>query len=180
MTDVLYYITTFLLQTVTVLFIARFLLQACRVDFYNPISQGIIKVTDPVLKPMRMALPGFRNLDFASFIAAILAQVVFFYAIAAIFGEFPGTFVQVFVNSGIRVFSFIVTAFWWSILIMIIASFLAPGSYHPALALLQQITEPLLAPARKLIPPMGGLDFSPILVFLLIGVIQRILPQLYI
>lgn len=180
MTDVLFYITTFLLQTVTVLFIARFLLQACRVDFYNPISQGITKVTDPVLKPMRMILPGFKNLDFASLVAAVLAQVLFFYAIAAIVGKYPGDFIQVFVNSGIRVLSFIVTAFWWSILIGIIASFLAPGSYHPALALLQQITEPLLGPARKLIPPMGGLDFSPILVFLLIGVIERILPQLYI
>ena len=75
MTDVLFYITTFLLQTVTVLFIARFLLQACRADFYNPISQGIVKVTDPVLKPMRMVLPGYRNLDFASFLAAVLAQI---------------------------------------------------------------------------------------------------------
>lgn len=180
MTDVLFYITTFLLQTVTVLFIARFLLQLCRVDFYNPISLGIVKVTDPVLKPMRLALPGYRNIDFASFLAAVLSQVIFFYAIAAILGQFPGTAVQVIVNSGIRVLSFIVTGFWWAILIMIIASFLAPGSYHPALALLQQLTEPLLAPARKLIPPMGGLDFSPILVFLLIGVIERILPQLYI
>jgi len=180
MTDVLFYITTFLLQTVTVLFIARFLLQACRVDFYNPISQGIVKVTDPVLKPMRLALPGYRNIDFASFLAAVLAQVIFFYAIAAILQQFPGTPLQVIVNSAIRVLSFIVTGFWWAILIMIIASFLAPGSYHPALALLQQITEPLLAPARKLIPPMGGLDFSPILVFLLIGVIERVLPQLYI
>lgn len=180
MTDVLFYITTFLLQTVTVLFIARFLLQACRVDFYNPISQGIIKITDPVLKPMRLALPGYRNIDFVSFLAAVLTQIIFFYAIAAILGQFPGTVVQVIVNSSIRVVSFIVTGMWWAILIMIIASFLAPGSYHPALALLSQITEPLLAPARKLIPPMGGLDFSPILVFLLIGVIERILPQLYI
>ncbi len=180
MTDVLFYITTFLLQTVTVLFVARFLLQACRVDFYNPISQGIVKITDPVLKPMRLALPAYRNIDFASFLAAVLTQIVFFYAIAAILGQYPGTAVQVIVNSAIRVLSFIVTGMWWAILIMIIASFLAPGSYHPALALLQQITEPLLAPARKLIPPMGGLDFSPILVFLLIGVIERILPQLYI
>ncbi|HEY5646039.1 MAG TPA: YggT family protein [Pseudomonadales bacterium] len=180
MTDVLFYITTFLLQTVTVLFIARFLLQACRADFYNPISQGIVKVTDPVLKPMRMVLPGYRNLDFASFLAAVLAQILFVYAIAAISGRFPGTIIQVVVNSGISVVLFIVKAFWWAILIMIIASFIAPGSYHPALTLLQQLTEPLLAPARKLIPPLGGLDFSPILVFLLIGVIERVLPQLYI
>ena len=78
MIDVLYFVTNFLLQIVTFLFIARFLLQACRVDFYNPISQGIVKVTDPILKPMRMALPGYRNIDFASFLAAVLAQVIFF------------------------------------------------------------------------------------------------------
>ena len=180
MTEVLFYVTTFLLQTVTVLFIARFLLQACRVDFYNPISQGIVKATDPVLKPMRMVLPGYRNLDFAAFLAALLAQVIFVYAVAAISGRFPGTALQVVVNSGINVVLFIVKAFWWGILIMIIASFIAPGSYHPALTLLHQLTEPLLAPARRLIPPMGGLDFSPILVFLLIGVIERVLPQMYI
>lgn len=180
MNEVLFYVTTFLLQTVTVLFIARFLLQACRVDFYNPISQGIVKATEPVLKPMRMVLPGYRNLDFASFLAAVVAQVIFIYAVSAISGRFPGTALQVIVNSGINVLLFIVKAFWWGILIMIIASFIAPGSYHPALTLLQQLTEPLLAPARRLIPPMGGLDFSPILVFLLIGVIERVLPQLYI
>jgi YggT family protein len=180
MNEVLVYVAYFLLQTITVLFIARFLLQICRVDFYNPISQGIIKVTDPVLKPMRLALPGYRNLDFASFLAAVLAQVLLVYALSAIAGQFAGTALQVVVNGCITVIIFIVKAFWWSILITIIASFIAPGSYHPALALLQQFTEPLLGPARKLLPAMGGLDFSPILVFLLIGVIERILPQLYI
>lgn len=180
MNEVLVYVAYFLLQTITVLFIARFLLQVCRVDFYNPISQGIVKVTDPVLKPMRLALPGYRNLDFASFLAAVLAQVLLVYALSAIAGQFTGNALQVIVNSSITVVIFIVKAFWWSILITIISSFIAPGSHHPALALLQQITEPLLAPARKLLPAMGGLDFSPILVFLLIGVIERILPQLYI
>ena len=87
--------------------------------------------------------------------------------------------IQVVVNGLLTVTLFIVKAFWWAILIGIIASFVAPGNQHPALALLHQITEPLLAPARKLIPPMGGLDFSPILVFLLIGVVERVLPQLY-
>jgi YggT family protein len=179
MNDVLIYVAYYLLQFVTVLFIARFLLQACRVDFYNPISQGIIKTTDPVLKPMRHVLPGYRNLDFSSFLAATLAQVILVFTVAAISGQHAGTVIQVVVNGLLTVMLFIVKAFWWGILIMIIASFVAPGSRHPALSLLQQITEPLLAPARKLIPPMGGLDFSPILVFLLIGVVERVLPQLY-
>jgi YggT family protein len=127
-----------------------------------------------------MALPGYRNLDFASFLAAVLSQILLTFTLAAIMQQFPGTVLQVIVNSCIEVLHFIVRGFWWGILIMIIASFVAPGSYHPALALLQQLTEPILAPARKLIPPMGGMDFSPILVFLIIGVVERVLPQLYI
>ena len=179
MNDVLIYVAYYLLQFVTMLFIARFLLQVCRVDFYNPISQGIIKATDPVLKPMRLVLPVYRNLDFSSFLAAALAQVVLEFTVAAISDQYAGTVVRVVVNGLLTVTLFIVKAFWWAILIGIIASFVAPGNQHPALALLHQITEPLLAPARKLIPPMGGLDFSPILVFLLIGVVERVLPQLY-
>ena len=180
MTEVLYFVCQFLLQMVTFLFIARFLLQACRVDFYNPISQGIVKATDPVLKPMRMVLPSYRNIDFSSFLAAVVAQVLLLFALSAIAGVYPGNLIQVIANSGVNVLLFLVRAFWWGILIMILASFVAPGSRHPALALLHQITEPLLAPARRLLPPMGGLDFSPILVFLIIGVVERLLPNLYI
>jgi YggT family protein len=179
MSEVLAYIVLFVLHTVTVLFIARFLLQAFRVDFYNPLSQGIVRVTDPVLKPMRVVLPGYRNLDFASFLAAVLAQVLLSFAMAAIAGRYAGPVLAVVLNGCITVMIFILYGLMWSIFIVIIASFIAPGSYHPALALLHQITEPVLAPARKLIPPLGGLDFSPLLVFLLIGVLQRILTQLY-
>ncbi|MFV2089930.1 MAG: YggT family protein [Pseudomonadales bacterium] len=179
MNEILSYAVVYLLQFVTFLLIARFLLQACRVDFYNPISQGIIKATDLLLKPMRLVLPGYRNLDIASLFAAVLTQVILVFTLTTIAGQYPGTVLQVTVNALITVLLFIVKAFWWGILIMIIASFVAPGSRHPALSLLQQITEPLLAPARRLLPPMGGLDFSPIMVFLLIGVVERVLPQLY-
>ena len=180
MSDVLVYVVYFVLHLATVLFIARFLLQACRADFYNPISQGIVKATDLMLKPMRMVIPGFKNFDFASVLAALVAQVALVFSLAAITDQYAGTPVQVIVNGLITVFSFILKAFWWGILITIIASFIAPTSRHPVLTLLHQITEPLLGPARRLLPPMGGLDFSPILVFLLLGVVERILPQLYI
>jgi YggT family protein len=177
MNNVLTFVAQFLLHTVTFLFVARFLLQACRVDFYNPISQGIVKITDPVLKPMRMALPAYRNLDFASFVAAVIAQVLLVFALSAIAGFYPGPIFKIFLYGTLEVLLLIIRAFWWGILIMIIASFIAPGSNHPALILLHQITEPILAPARKLIPPMGGLDFSPILVFLLIGVLEQIIRE---
>jgi YggT family protein len=177
MNDVVFYVVTFLFRIISFLFVARFLLQACRVDFYNPLSQGFIKATDPVLQPLRKVLPGYRNLDIASLLAAILADVIMIFAIGALADQMLGTFLQILVSAIIAVALLIVRIFWWSILIVIVASFVAQGSHHPALNLLQQITEPILAPARRLLPAMGGLDFSPILVFLALGVVERILQQ---
>lgn len=179
MNDALNYAISFILEIVTFVFVARFLLQACRVDFYNPISQGLVKVTDPLLKPLRMVLPGYRNLDFAAFLAAVLTQIILIMALSAIQGGFFGNPVTIIAAGVLQVILLVIRIFWWSILIVIIAGWIAPGTYHPALALLNQITEPLLAPARRLLPSLGGLDFSPIIVFLILGVIERILPQLF-
>ena len=67
-----------------------------------------------------------------------------------------------------------------ALIFVIIMSFLAPSSYHPAALLLHQVTEPILAPARRLIPPLGGLDFSPILVFIVLILIRDfMLPELF-
>lgn len=179
MNDALNFTISFILEVVTFIFVARFLLQACRVDFYNPLSQGLVKATDPLLRPVRMVLPGYRNLDFAAFLAAVLAQVLLIMSLSALQGVYVGGGVAIAAAALLRVIMLVIRIFWWSILIVIIAGWIVPGTYHPALALLAQITEPLLAPARRLLPPMGGLDFSPILVFLILGVIERILPQLF-
>ncbi len=169
----------FLLEIAGFLFMARFLLQACRADFYNPISQGIVKATDPILKPLRSVVPGYRNLDLASFVACWLTAAIMIYALALMADHYPGGASAIVGGSLLHVLLRMLDLFWWCILIVIIASFIAPGSYHPALGLLQQITEPLLKPARRVIPPLGGLDFSPILVILAIGVMRRILPPLF-
>lgn len=180
MTDALNYLVSFVLQIAAFLFVARFLLQACRVDFYNPVSQGLVTVTDPVLRPMRMLLPAYRNLDIAAFVAAIVVQIVLIMSLGALQGAHLGNAGTIFAAGVLQVMMLIIRIFWWSILIVIIAGWIAPGSNHPALALLHQITEPLLAPARRLLPSMGGLDFSPILVFLLLGLLERILPQIFV
>ncbi len=179
MNSALNFAVSFILQIAAFVFVARFLLQACRVDFYNPISQGLVKLTDPVLKPLRLVLPGYRNLDFAAFVAAVVVQIVLIMSLAALQGGYVGSISTILVAALLQVILLVIRIFWWSILIVIIAGWIAPGNYHPALALLQQITEPLLAPARRLLPPMGGMDFSPIIVFLILGVVERILPELF-
>jgi len=178
MNEALHFLVSFLLQAACFLFLLRFLLQACRVDFYNPISQGIVKVTDPVLRPLRLALPGFRNFDLAALLAAVAAQVLLIMAVTALQGGFAGGIGTLLVGALLQVAMLCIKIFWWAILIGIIAGWIAPGNYHPALLLVHQITEPLLAPARRLLPPMGGLDFSPIIVFLILGLLERMLPQI--
>ncbi len=179
MSDAVLYVVQFVFSILSFLFVARFLMQACRVDFYNPVSQGFVKITDPLLKPLRLVIPGFRNFDLASLAAAVLMEVLLLVAISSLSGQPTGSFGQILAVGFYQVALLIVRIFWWSILIVIVASFLAPGSGHPALHLLSQITEPLLGPARRLLPAMGGLDFSPILVFLLLGLLQEVvLPNL--
>lgn len=178
MNDVLNYVVSFVLQIAAFLFVLRFLLQVCRVDFYNPISQGIVKATDIFLRPLRVVIPGYKNLDLAAFVAAIAVHVIMLVALMAINDQQIGVLV-ILGESLLRVILLHLFIVKWSILIAIIASWIAPGNYHPALALLGQLTEPVLAPARRLLPALGGLDLSPILVFLVLGVIERLLPQLF-
>lgn len=180
MNNALIFVINTLLQVASALFLARFILQACRADFYNPISQGIIKATDPVLRPMRLVIKGFRNLDFAAFIAAWLLEGL---AIALTYSLTTGYAVDVWflvIRALYETLLLVLTIYWYSIIIVIVLSWIAPGSYHPLAALLVQITEPILAPARRLLPPLGGLDLSPILVWMVLTLLREyVLPAVF-
>ena len=178
MNGVLIYIANFIFSFLSFLFVIRFLLQACRVSFYNPIAQGFVKATDPVLKPLRVVIPGFANIDLASLFAAVSMEFLLRLIISAAAGVDLGSILDMLVYGLLEVLLLIILMIWGAIFIVIIASFIAPGSGHPLLRLLREVTEPILSPARNLLPPMGGLDFSPILVFLLLGVLQTILGQM--
>ena len=155
------------------LVMVRFLMQIARVDYYNPICQGIIRVTEPAHKPLSFLFPAIRGVDFATLVLAFLITLASLMLISLLLGY--GVF-QVFFLSWVplALFGQILDIYFWSLLIIVIASWIAPTSNHPGLTLVQQLTEPLCTPARKLLPPMGGLDLSIILVFLSITVIERI------
>jgi YggT family protein len=179
MTDVTKYVVEFLLNIAAFLLALRFLLQLMRADFYNPISQSIVKITDPILKPLRLLMPGYKNLDFAALLAMVVVMALLHVAEQFIGGGYAGTVWQITLFGVYETLLLLIQIVRWSILISIIASFVAQGNGHPALMLIHELTEPVLAPVRKLLPSMGGLDFSPILVFLIIGVIEQILPQVF-
>ena len=169
-------ISGYLIQTFLSLYLLamllRFLLQVVKADFYNPISQFLVKVTNPLVIPLRKVIPGFGGLDIASLLLALVLQGGGIVAILLLNGlGFPNPLLLL-LWSALGIIGLLVNIYFFALLAMIILSWIAPGSRNPAVFLLYQITEPVMAPVRKLLPPMGGLDFSPILVFILINVIQ--------
>ena len=166
----------YLIQTLLSLYLLamllRFLLQLVRADFYNPICQFLVKITNPLVVPLRKVIPGFAGLDMASLLLAILLQLGGIIALLLINGLGLPNILLLLTWSLLGVIGLLVNIYFFALLAMIILSWVAPGSNHPAIYLLFQITEPVMAPFRKALPPMGGMDFSPILVFILINVIQ--------
>jgi len=156
----------------------RFVLQIARADFYNPISQFVFKATNPILAPVRRIIPGLGGIDIASLVLAILFQsVVLTLKVTVLSQTFPNP-ISVMLLSTVMVLSLLLKIYFWSLLIMIIAGWIAPGSGHPILVLINQITEPLMKPFRNIMPPMGGLDLSPILVFLVLQILEKVVSHL--
>ncbi|MCA6062389.1 YggT family protein [Thalassolituus marinus] len=159
-----------------VLFIVmlRFLLQLVRADFYNPISQFVVKFTNPLLIPLRRVIPGFGGLDVAALVLAYGVQLLTMAAILLVAGaSIP--WANVFIWALVGILSLMVNIYFWGLIIVVIASWIAPNSYNPALILINQILEPVIRPIRAKMPDMGGLDLSPIAVFLLIQIVEILL-----
>ncbi len=171
-------ILQFVFHLACMLFLVRFLLQAAQADFYNPLSQAIVKGTDPLCRPLRKVLPSFRNLDFASIFFAWVIAAIGIYAMTYLNYGSPPTLLATAWVGLIRMLLVLMQFYQFTILIVVIASFLAQGSYHPALALLHQLLEPLLAPIRKVLPNFGPLDLSPLVLILIIFVVENMLAQL--
>jgi YggT family protein len=153
----------------------RFLLQLVRADFYNPISQMIVKLTSPLLTPLRRVIPGFGGLDIASLLLAYGIQIVTMALILLVAGmgkDIPWANLLVWAPLGL--FGLLLKIYFWGLIITVIASWIAPNSYNPALILINQILEPVVRPIRAKMPDLGGIDLSPIVVFLLIQVLEII------
>ena len=168
----------FLIQTFAglylILLLLRFLMQLSRVDYYNPICQAIVKVTEPPVKPLKKILPAIRGVDVSTLFVALVVQLLAISLVMSLRGGYA--FHPVYIAwSLVGLLSTIFKIYYFSLIIMVIASWIAPYSNHPAMALVNQLTEPVCAPARKLLPSMGGMDFSIILVFVAITLIDSYL-----
>ncbi|WOX07182.1 YggT family protein [Microbulbifer pacificus] len=172
-------IGVFILATLGILFlfavILRFMLQLARADFYNPISQGIVKVTNPLLRPLRKIVPGFFGIDMASVVLALLVGWVMIMGAGILAGAGLLNPLSALLWSLIGCLMTLIAILFVGMLISIVVSWVAPHSSNPALMLLRQLLEPVYAPVRKIIPPLGVIDISPIFVFILLTVADKLL-----
>ena len=152
----------------------RFLLQLVKADFYNPISQFIVKATSPALKPLRKVIPGFGGIDVASLVLAWIVATLKIFVIQLITAK-SGLFLLALLLAIPAIVDLFFNIFLFSILIMVILSWVSPGGYNPAIGLLYSLTDPVMKPFRKIIPPMGGLDLSPMIVMVVIVLLQMLL-----
>lgn len=156
----------------------RFLFQVVRADFYNPISQFIVKATNPLLIPLRKIIPGVAGLDMAALVLALLFHWLVIQLMAFAYGAGILNPATALIWAFIGIISLVLNIFFVALLVMIIASWIAPMSHHPILMLIRQLVEPAMAPFRRIIPPMGGLDITPIFAFLAIQVFRVLLGHL--
>lgn len=148
------------------LVLTRLLLQLVQADFYNPVSQFVVRVTNPVLEPLRRLLPVSRLVDVAS-IVGVLALILVKVLVLVWLGGGRISFNAYLLLYGLQTLAHLLLSyFFWAVLIRVILSWVAPDPYNPIVRLVAEITEPVMAPARKILPPMGGLDLSPVLVLL--------------
>ena len=162
------YLTNLIFGIALYLMLLRYWMQWVHADFRNPIGRFIISLTNPVVIPMRRILPSFRSVDTATLLLAYALAVLSILILVSLSGQ-NYSWISLLSFSLGKVIDASINIFMLAILVQILASWLNPHAYHPALDIARAIAEPLLAPARRLIPAIGGLDISPILVFVFLN-----------
>ena len=154
----------------------RVLLQVFRADYYNPLSQLVVRLTEPVLAPLRRVVPRVGRVEGGALLVMIGAQMIEFWLVFGMNGVEP-SLAGLAVFSAAELIDLCTTVFFWAILIRVILSWVNPGLRHPASDIVHSLTEPVLEPARRALPAMGGFDLSPILVLVGLQLVNLLLIE---
>ena len=165
----------FLIRTLFDLYVfvvmLRFLLQLMRADFYNPISQFVIRATQGPLRPLRQVFPSVRGVDTASLVLMLILGVLKILLVTGMYGQVPPPATMLIVAAA-DIARLLLNVFFWAIVIRIVMSWVNPGARNPVNSLVGSLTEPLLERARRILPPMSGFDLSPIPVLIVLQLAQ--------
>ena len=163
-----------LINIYLLLLMMRFLLQASRADYYNPISQSVVKVTQPVVRPFQGMLRPVGRFDLATLAAGLVIKVVSIILILQVAGYGMPPIAGVAIAGVAALASGILKIYFFALIVMIILSWVAPQASHPGALLVMQLVEPIMAPLRKVIPPLGMIDLSPIVAFISISLLDSL------
>ncbi len=141
----------------------RFMLQLTGADFYNPLSQFVVKVTSPALRPLRRIIPGFRGMDISSLILAWLVQTLVLFLVGVLAGLGLAA-IGALLWSIPALAELAIDVFIYAVIIRVIMSWINPDPFNPLARLLDTLTDPVMAPIQRRLPPIGGLDLSPVAV----------------
>ena len=144
----------------------RFLLQYVRADFYNPVSQFLVMVTNPALRPLRRWIPGYGGIDWPSILLLIVLQGTELCLITLLKTGGVPAITGLLVLVAAYLLKLMVWIYLVVIIIQAITSWINPGAYSPFTVLMYQLTEPVLRPVRRILPPMGGIDWSPLIILI--------------
>jgi YggT family protein len=173
--EALVYVLDALLALVVWAFLLRLLMQLARADFRNAFAGAVVTLTNPLILPLRRLLPPIGRLDSASLVAVIAVQFAAqALVLAAAGGGAPsiGALLRASVIALAINTTYVLSG---AILITVILSWIAPGGYHPVAALFQSLSRPVLRPFQRLIPPLGGLDLSPIFALILLQALRIVI-----
>jgi YggT family protein len=164
----LIFIIETLLSLALFVVLARLMLQLTRADFRNPICQAIVRLTNPLILPLRRVLPPIGKVDTASVVAVILIAVV---EVAIVFAIRGITFVSPIYwlqSAALEIAHTLLWTYFYAIVLYALLSMVAPGGYSPLQSVLATVCEPVLRPFRRVIPPIAGIDLSPLWACILI------------
>ncbi|MFL2554766.1 MAG: YggT family protein [Candidatus Rariloculaceae bacterium] len=175
MRDSLFFLIRVLSHLYLLLFLLRFIMHWIRADFYNPLAQFVVRATNLLVVPARRVIPATSVIDLPTLAVLIIVETIATWLLLSV-ASVPWTW-DVFASYVLfRLVNLALSLYTWTILVYVILSWVSPGGYHPLTMMLSELNQPILGRIRRILPPISGLDLSPLLAVILIQTISVAIP----
>jgi len=177
LTNPLEFLITTLISLYILAVMLRFLLGVVRADFYNPVSQFLVRVTNPLLVPLRKVIPVIGKFDTAAIVLMLVLQLISVFIVISLRGA-SVSFLSLLTYTVGELFMLLINILLISIVVQVVLSWISPGTYSPVNSLLYSLTNPILRPIQRIIPPLSGIDLSPLFAMIGLQVVRMLIMPL--
>lgn len=160
--NAVYFLVDSLLSLALYAALLRLLMQWSRVDFRNPVAQAVVRITNPLIMPLRRVLPPINKIDTASVVAVLIVLLTNVALMSVVRGFGMPSLPVLLQGAALELATSVLWLYFYAIFLYALIGLIAQGAYSPMQPLLTSLCEPVLAPIRRLIPPISGLDLSPL------------------